>query len=468
MVEDLEKEFEVKSRMLDKLQQALDERIEQAGRLERDLGEKTVAIEGLERSLEEKTSAVDELRAELDKKTAEARQLDLQLQTARSELLQQKAEIDSMKNLLSYKIGKSFGDRFGGAPGVRAFEKSLSYVFRQNYEDLSNSKAPEADDQNPGPVPEDPDKAGDPGKVPAGKQAGTGEPAELTGDQAKTEEPAELTGDQARTGDPGKAPAGKQAGTEDPTGPPSASDGEDLHELLRPKMSAEERDGLVAKLQQRLASTSFAHGESLDLGPAQLEMCVDSRSNMLDEWELACLCSCIRNFEWKDDDYLIEIGTNIGRTAVFMAKILRQMDLDTKIISIDPFSLAADKAYNPKGNYSHYVTMTRQQDVHDTCIPVTAFSQNIPNVFRQGVGVLLVDGSHQYEDARKDLDHYSRLLRQGGYVFVDDYSLSYPGVYRAFEEWLSASDGFELSYKGEYFVIAKKIDSKIRIGSAPR
>ena len=186
-------------------------------------------------------------------------------------------------------------------------------------------------------------------------------------------------------------------------------------------------------------------------------MCVDSKSNMLDEWELACLCSCIRDFDWKKDDYLIEIGTNIGRTAVFMAKVLQDMKLDTKVISVDPFSFAADKVFNPKGNYFYYVTLTRQQNVNDRCIPVTAFSQNIPNIFKQNVGVLVVDGSHQYKDARKDLDYYSGLVKLNGYVFVDDYNASnYPGVYGAFEEWLAVHDNFELSYKDNYFVVAKK------------
>ncbi len=233
---------------------------------------------------------------------------------------------------------------------------------------------------------------------------------------------------------------------------------DELSVYMRSDLSPAERARLIGRLWQRLASTEFAHGESLSMQPALADMCVDSKSNMLDEWELACLCSCIVNFDWKPDDYLIEIGTNIGQTAVFMAKVLRSMGLGTKIISVDPFSFAADKMLNPKGNYSYYVTLTRQQNVNDMCIPVTAFSQDIPHIFKENVGVLLVDGSHQYEDVKKDLDYYSGLVRPNGYVFVDDYNASnYPGVYGAFDEWLAGYDNFELSYKDSYFVIAKKI-----------
>ena len=215
---------------------------------------------------------------------------------------------------------------------------------------------------------------------------------------------------------------------------------------------------MISRLQQKLDSAKFVHGESLFLDQEILEMCIDSKSSMLDEWELACLCTCIKNFDWKKDDYIIEIGTNIGRTAVLLAKILKTINRQTKIISIDPFSFATDETYNPKGNYFHYTTLMHQQDLHGICIPVTAYSQDISHIFRDKVGLLFVDGSHQYDDVIKDLNYYSELVRVNGYVFVDDYGIgSYPGVYRAFEEWLATHDNYEVAFKEDYFVLAKKI-----------
>ena len=179
---------------------------------------------------------------------------------------------------------------------------------------------------------------------------------------------------------------------------------------------------------------------------------------MLGYWDLVCLCLCIKNFAWSQNDYLIEIGTNIGQGAVFMAKVFKELKLNTRIVSIDPFSSAAKKTFNPQGSYSHYLTLTRQQDAQDLCIPVTAFSQQIHNIFKENVGVLVVDGSHQYEDVRKDLDFYCQTVKLNGYIFVDDVaSKVYPGVYGAFEEWLASHSDFELSYQDESFAVAKRI-----------
>jgi len=371
MVDNLEKEFEVKSRLLNELQQILDAKIE----------------------------VISQLQKKLDASTESNTNLS-------TELSQQKLELDSMRNLLSYKIGKSYGDKFGDAPGSKLFEKMISYFFKQNYDDLSNSK-----------------------EIQSQKILESKEPhAEIISESTDTSESTELSPE------------------------------ENLYEYLKPKLTPTQKNELIKNLQQKLTNTKFNHDESLTLNPSLIELCIESKSNMLDEWELACLCSCIKNFDWDKDDYLIEIGTNIGQTAIFMAKIFQDMELDTKIISVDPFSFATDDVFNPKGNYTYYVTLSKQQQVHDTCIPITAFSQNISNIFKENVGILFVDGSHQYEDVKKDLDYYSKLVKLNGYVFVDDYSASgYPGVYRAFEEWFVSHDNFELSYKDSYFIIAKKV-----------
>lgn len=396
MVDNLEKEFEVKSRLLNELQQILDAKIEVISQLEKKLDDKTITLE----------------------------QFKEQIKINSNEILQQKLELDTMRNLLSYKIGKSYGDKFGNAPGSKLFEKMISYFFKQNYDDLSNSKEIQSQEI-------------------------------LESKEPHAEIISESTDHSESTSTSESTDPSESTDTSESTEPTPE---ENLYEFLKPKLTPTQKTELIKNLQQKLTTTKFNHNESLTLNPSLMELCFESKSNMLDEWELACLCSCIKNFDWKKDDYLIEIGTNIGQTAVLMAKVFQDMELDTKIISVDPFSFATDEIFNPKGNYTYYVTLTKQQQVNDICIPVTAYSQNISNIFKENVGVLLVDGSHQYEDVKKDLDYYSKLVKLNGYVFVDDYSASgYPGVYRAFEEWLVSHDNFELSYKDSYFVIAKKV-----------
>lgn len=196
--------------------------------------------------------------------------------------------------------------------------------------------------------------------------------------------------------------------------------------------------------------------ETIDLGSQILDLCSESKSDMMDDFELACLASCISNFNWVKGTYLIEIGTNIGKTAVFMAKLLKILGKDIKIASIDPFELAHDEELNAKGSYSKYVKSIQKAKVDDICFPIVAYSDNAVGIFNENVGVLLIDGCHEYECARNDLENYSGLVCSGGYVFVDDYSLNYPGVKRAFDEWFEKQNDFELAHKESWFVVVKK------------
>lgn len=417
MTEDLEREFEVKSKLLTELQQILDEKLEAIGKLELDMTEKIERVRALEKSLGGKTEEANELQAELGKKTAVVGSLEAQLQAAQNEMLQYRAEIESIKNLLSYRMGRRFGKVFGGLAGAES--------------------EPASRDEQSAPA--------------------TGNAAVQT---PETVHDSPVDGQQLRKKNgPGAAPETVHGSPVDGQHPDPITD-PNLYESLKIKLSAHEKANLISRQRQKMASTKFAHGEDLSLSPSLLDLCIDSRSNMLDDWQLVCLCSCIKNFAWKEGDYLIEIGTNIGQGAVFMAKVFEELGLDTRIISIDPFSFAAKKSFNPQGSYSHYVTLTRQQNIQDRCIPVTAFSQYIPGIFKENVGVLVVDGSHQYEDVRKDLDYYCQTVKLGGYVFVDDvFAEVYPGVYGAFKEWLATHGDFELSYKGESFAIAKRISN---------
>ena len=262
MAEDLEKEFEVKSQLLTELQTILDQKIESIGMLELDLGEKREEVRRIKKSLDEKTGVIDEktriineLQAELDRKTAIAGQLEKQLDAAQNEVLQYKAEIESIKNLLSYRMGKRFGKVFGGTLGVQRSEKPQSSIPVQDNVELPNPNPVEAAGQHSEQIPSSQDMG---------------------------QEPKEEQGPVAET---------------------------DLYEALKPKLSAYEKANLIAVLRQKLAAEKFAHGEPLSISPLMLELCIDSKSNMLDEWHLAWLCCCIKNFDWKDDDYLIEIET---------------------------------------------------------------------------------------------------------------------------------------------------------------
>ena len=49
---------------------------------------------------------------------------------------------------------------------------------------------------------------------------------------------------------------------------------------------------------------------------------------------------------------------------------------------------------------------------------------------------VFIDGLHTYEQAKKDLDNYSQLIRPGGVILCDDYNpKDFPGIVQAIDEF---------------------------------
>jgi len=49
---------------------------------------------------------------------------------------------------------------------------------------------------------------------------------------------------------------------------------------------------------------------------------------------------------------------------------------------------------------------------------------------------IYVDGSHEPEDAYRDLSHSLRACARGGVIWIDDYGSTYPGLQARIEDWL--------------------------------
>jgi len=372
---------------------------------EENLKNKTELLDLFQKVIDDKTEQIFKLQNELTVRNNEISEIknkfketDEEIKHLKKVIDSQNYELNALKSSISYKLAKLYGKNFTNKHGPKAVSNTLFRIINDNKKDKTLPVEPPSDVEIPEIIEHNIPKQN----------------IILSSD-------AQLQSDDKLT--------------------------------LVPPIDPDALKKLKTKLKIK-----FNHGESFDTDEKLIEMFFKFKSNMLDEWELACLSSCIKNFHWTSNDYIVEIGTNVGQTAIFMAKILQLMKLDNKIISIDPFSFAKDEVFNPKGNYFHYATTIQTENVNELCIPVTAYSQNISHIFKESIGLLLVDGSHRYEDAKKDLQYYCKLVKLNGYIFVDDYNVSsYPGVYRAFEEWLIEQPDFELAYKDNYFIIAKKI-----------
>ena len=107
--------------------------------------------------------------------------------------------------------------------------------------------------------------------------------------------------------------------------------------------------------------------------------------------------------------------------------------------------------------YYTFLSNMVHQGVQDVVIPVPIPSQMAARFFsyhRLSIDVLHIDGAHEYDDAKADIEAWWALLRPGGVMIGDDYMPYAPGVARAANE-LAERERAIIFQDGVKFVILK-------------
>ena len=182
--------------------------------------------------------------------------------------------------------------------------------------------------------------------------------------------------------------------------------------------------------------------------PNAAQQCSDQfASSMMDAEELLYLAASLAAFPWDERAIVVEIGTYVGTTAVFMAKIFEVLGRRVSILSIDPFERVQADSLNPQGIYGAYVHNITSYGVASICLPLAAFSQDAALVVPATIGVLIIDGGHHYSIVRQDLELYAPKVLPKGLIFLDDYDLAFPGVVRAVDDYFFKDGPFRILHK---------------------
>lgn len=160
---------------------------------------------------------------------------------------------------------------------------------------------------------------------------------------------------------------------------------------------------------------------------------------------------------WLRPDLILEIGSWTGGSAIRIGRACADAGLASEIVCIDTWLgspemvtvLSTTENYNALGYRWGYPTLyyTFLRNVIDAGLqrfvtPLPLPSESAAFVLAD-LGItaplIYVDGGHQYETVRRDLECYWPLLRDGGVLIGDDFgNPAYPGVERAAREFATA------------------------------
>ena len=134
---------------------------------------------------------------------------------------------------------------------------------------------------------------------------------------------------------------------------------------------------------------------------------------------------------------MIEIGSYIGESTILFAESF------DKVISIDPFLDGYDDNDDASklGNFDL---------VYNKFLENTYKYKNVSHIrkkscdavydIKEQVDFVYIDGLHTYEQVKKDINNYIKLIKKGGVIGGHDYSIGWPEVVKAINECLGKPD----------------------------
>lgn len=132
---------------------------------------------------------------------------------------------------------------------------------------------------------------------------------------------------------------------------------------------------------------------------------------------------------------IAEIGTYQGRSALFLAERLHESGRGGRLLAIDP---------SPQPSFLDHLSKLHP-DARAIVVPIYATSMQTANRWQTDqFDLVFIDGSHEYDAVKADLDAWWPLVKNGGIIAGHDFGQRspycngsagfYPGVERAVRE----------------------------------
>jgi len=131
---------------------------------------------------------------------------------------------------------------------------------------------------------------------------------------------------------------------------------------------------------------------------------------------------------------IVEVGPYLGRSTVYLATKLRELEKWATIYAIDLFD-----GYDPfQGSfYDQLLQNLSQCKVLGMVVPIKMDSQKAAGLFKDGeLAAVWLDSDKSYKHVQESLISWHRKVKKGG--ILGGFGLSEPEVERAVEEFTSA------------------------------
>lgn len=147
---------------------------------------------------------------------------------------------------------------------------------------------------------------------------------------------------------------------------------------------------------------------------------IDSVDGWITEPSSNLLYSLAKNCTGKG--IIVEIGSWKGKSTTALGFGSKE-GKKVKIVAIDPHTGSPFERQLFKGpiwTFEEFKINIKKAKIDDLVIPKVATSEDVAKKWNKPVELLWIDGSHVYEDVKKDFDLWFPHLIEGGYIVMDD------------------------------------------------
>lgn len=156
----------------------------------------------------------------------------------------------------------------------------------------------------------------------------------------------------------------------------------------------------------------------------------------------------LRNLDKAKPGIVVEVGSFVGESAIFMANHLKAKGADAVILCIDTFCGGVDHwlRANEKIQFHFgrvdlfykFVANVIEHGCADMIIPLSLDSMAAARLLKAlnvQADLIYTDASHEEGDVLRDYEAYWPLLKSGGAFVIDDFSGHFPGVVKDWTEF---------------------------------
>jgi len=157
---------------------------------------------------------------------------------------------------------------------------------------------------------------------------------------------------------------------------------------------------------------------------------------------LAYLASLI-----KTGGTVLEIGTNEGKSASFMAFGLRHAhNFRARVHCVDLWSLGGPSQqinYRDPRKQARFEANMLRLGLTETVIAHRAESTEFAKTWQGEIDLLFIDGGHKYEEVKADYEAWMNFIPVGGYIAIHDVFDMWPGIMKFMDEMVYPDDRWQ-------------------------